>query len=64
MKKITLLLTALFIVSCGNTGDETSDLLKEQKNLISEEITGSNVMLVVKDGKEIYNHIENSSKFL
>jgi len=62
MKKITLLLTALFIVSCGNTVDETSALQKEQKNLISEEITGSNVMLVVKDGKEIYNHIENSGK--
>jgi len=31
--------------------EKTSALLKEQKNLISDEITGSNVMLVVKDGK-------------
>jgi CubicO group peptidase (beta-lactamase class C family) len=32
-----------------------------QKNLIEEEITGSNVALVYKDGKVAYHHIENTN---
>ena len=31
-----------------------------QKKLISNEITGSNVAMVYKDGKVVYHHIENS----
>ena len=62
MKKLQNIFFILFILSCGNTSDEASTLIKEQQNLISEEITGSNAMLVVKDGKTIFNHIENSGK--
>ncbi len=62
MQKTILFLTILLVVSCGGPVDNVAYLKKEQQNLIKEEITGSNVFLVVKDGKQIYSHTENSGK--
>ena len=57
MRKISLLI--IFIVIGCNVPDPIAEY---QLSLISEEITGSNVFKVVKDGKVIYNQTVNSGK--
>ena len=57
MRKISLLI--IFIVIGCNAPDPIAEY---QLSLISEEITGSNVFKVVKDGKVIYNQTVNSGK--
>ena len=57
MRKLSLLL--IFIVFGCNTTDPITDY---QLSLISEEITGSNIFKVVKNGEVIYNKILNSGK--
>ena len=60
MKKYILLLT-LFVIAC-NSDIEQNHILKFQKNLIDSEQTGSNVAMVYKDDKLVYNKIFNSKK--
>ena len=57
MRKISLLI--IFIVIGCNVPDPIAEY---QLSLISEEITGSNVFKVVKDGEVIYNKTVNSGK--
>ena len=47
----------LFFQTIFSQFEEVKDF---QKKLISNEITGSNVAMVYKDGKVVYHHIENS----
>tara|TARA_B100000287_G_scaffold317264_1_gene300976 strand:+ start:1234 stop:2466 length:1233 start_codon:yes stop_codon:yes gene_type:complete len=57
-----LILSAILILAgCSKTNDENK-ILSFQKKLISDELTGSNVAMVVKDGEIIYNQIVNSEK--
>jgi len=57
MRKISLLII-FFVFGC-NTSDP---VIEYQKSLISQEITGSNIFKVVRDGELIYNQIVNSNK--
>ena len=60
MKKTLLFVATLFIIGCQS---ETKDPITEyQKSLIGDEVTGSNIFKLVKDGEVIYEHIENSGK--
>jgi CubicO group peptidase (beta-lactamase class C family) len=58
MKKI--ILTFFFFASITNVYSQFEKIETFQKDLIEDEITGSNVALVFKDDKVIYHHIENS----
>jgi CubicO group peptidase (beta-lactamase class C family) len=57
MKKIIIF---FFFASIGNVYSQFEKIETFQKKLIEDEITGSNVALVFKDGKILYHHIENS----
>ena len=61
MKKIiyfTLLI--LITISCQNPSQNDNPILKFQKNLVKQGVTGSNVTQVFKDGEIIYSNIANS----
>jgi CubicO group peptidase (beta-lactamase class C family) len=58
MKKI--ILTFFFFTSISNVYSQFENIETFQKNLIEDEITGSNVALVFKDGEVRYHHIENT----
>jgi CubicO group peptidase (beta-lactamase class C family) len=57
MKKIIIF---FFFASICNVYSQFEKIETFQKNLIEDEITGSNVALVFKDGEVIYHHIENT----
>jgi CubicO group peptidase (beta-lactamase class C family) len=58
MKKIIFLF--FFFASISNVYSQFEKIETFQKNLIEDEVTGSNVALVFKDGEVIYHHIENT----
>jgi CubicO group peptidase (beta-lactamase class C family) len=58
MKKI--LLPFFFFAFISNVYSQFEKIETFQKNLIEDEITGSNVALVFKDGEILYHHIENT----
>ena len=61
IKKTLLFVLTLFLIGCQS---ETNDPITEyQKSLINDEITGSNVFKLVKEGEVVYEHIENSGKY-
>jgi CubicO group peptidase (beta-lactamase class C family) len=61
MKKTILLsLIISVILGCSHTFDNS--ILKFQKELIASETTGSNVAMIFKDGKVVYNEIVNSNE--
>ena len=61
IKKTLLFVLTLFVIGCQS---ETIDPITEyQKSLINDEITGSNVFKLVKEGEVVYEHIENSGKY-
>ena len=61
IKKTLLFVATLFVIGCQS---ETIDPITEyQKSLINDEITGSNVFKLVKEGEVVYEHIENSGKY-
>ena len=60
MKKYLVFLT-FFILSC-DSDIQQNQILKFQKNLVDIEQTGSNVAMVYKDDKIVYNEIFNSQK--
>lgn len=61
IKKTLLFVLTLFVIGCQS---ETKDPITEyQKSLINNEITGSNVFKLVKEGEVVYEHIENSGKY-
>tara|TARA_B100000963_G_scaffold361594_1_gene398002 strand:+ start:1989 stop:3185 length:1197 start_codon:yes stop_codon:yes gene_type:complete len=55
------LICLLFFI-CALSFSQFDDVKLLQKKFISEEITGSNVALVYKEGKVVYINIENSGK--
>ncbi|MGK0126776.1 MAG: CubicO group peptidase (beta-lactamase class C family), partial [Candidatus Azotimanducaceae bacterium] len=57
MKKIIIF---FFFASICNVYSQFEKIETFQKNLIEDEVTGSNVALVFKDGEILYHHIENS----
>jgi CubicO group peptidase (beta-lactamase class C family) len=58
MKKI--ILTFIFFAFISNVYSQFEKIETFQKNLIEDEVTGSNVALVFKDGEVLYHHIENT----
>jgi CubicO group peptidase (beta-lactamase class C family) len=58
MKKI--LLPFFFFAFISNVYSQFEKIETFQKNLIEDEVTGSNVALVFKDGEVLYHHIENT----
>ena len=52
----------LLIIISGCTQSFNNSILKFQNDLITSEKTGSNVAMVFKDGKIVYNEIVNSGK--
>ena len=60
MKSIYLILLTI-IIGCNQSYNENS-ILKFQNNLIESERTGSNVAMVFKNNKIVYNEIVNSGK--
>ena len=58
MKKI--ILTFFFFAFISNVYSQFEKIETFQKNLIEDEVTGSNVALVFKDGEVLYHHIENT----
>ena len=60
MKKYIVLLI-FFMFSC-NSNIEQNHIQKFQKNLVDSEQTGSNIAMVFKDDKIVYNNIFNSQK--
>jgi CubicO group peptidase (beta-lactamase class C family) len=58
MKKI--ILTFFFFAFISNLYSQFEKIETFQKNLIEDEVTGSNVALVFKDGEVVYHHIENT----
>jgi CubicO group peptidase (beta-lactamase class C family) len=58
MKKI--ILTFFFFAFISNVYSQFEKIETFQKNLIEDEVTGSNVALVFKDGEILYHHIENT----
>ena len=59
MKSLNLI---LLIIISGCTQSFNNSILKFQNDLITSEKTGSNVAMVFKDGKIVYNEIVNSGK--
>lgn len=59
MKSLNLI---LLIIISGCTQSFNNSILKFQNDLIISEKTGSNVAMVFKDGKIVYNEIVNSGK--
>jgi CubicO group peptidase (beta-lactamase class C family) len=57
MKKIIIF---FFFASICNVHSQFEKIETFQKNLIEDEVTGSNVALVFKDGEVLYHHIENT----
>ena len=57
MKIYIYIISFLLFQTVFSQFEEVKDF---QKKLISNEITGSNVAMVYKDGKVVYHHIENS----
>ena len=61
MKKIILFVSFL-ILSCNSDLKSDNPILNFQNELIENEVTGSNVFKMVKEGKVIYNQVVNSGK--
>tara|TARA_Y100000996_G_scaffold145845_1_gene112256 strand:+ start:746 stop:1897 length:1152 start_codon:yes stop_codon:yes gene_type:complete len=59
MKSLNII---LLIIISGCTQSFNNSILKFQNDLITSEKTGSNVAMVFKDGKIVYNEIVNSGK--
>ena len=59
MKSLNII---LLIIISGCTQSFDNSILKFQNDLITSEKTGSNVAMVFKDGKIVYNEIVNSGK--
>ena len=65
---LTSLVTATTLAAVAPTDDGgispnlSEDLRRAQASFIEDEITGSNIVVVVKDGQEIYRSVENSGK--
>jgi len=60
MKKYIALL--IFLITSCNSNNEKNNILEFQKNLVNTEQTGSNIAMVFKDDKIVYNNIFNSEK--
>jgi len=60
MKKSIALL--IFLITSCNSNNEKNNILEFQKNLVNTEQTGSNIAMVFKDDKIVYNNIFNSEK--
>lgn len=60
MKKHIALL--IFLITSCNSNNEKNNILEFQKNLVNTEQTGSNIAMVFKDDKIVYNNIFNSEK--
>jgi len=58
MKRNSLLIA--FIFACQIVLGQYEEVKTFQQKLIANEITGSNVAMIFKDGKTVYHHIENS----
>ena len=50
------------IPTIGHTADKTYAIRQFQKMLIEDEITGSNVLMIYRDGKRIYHEAVQSGK--
>lgn len=59
MKKLILL---IFLITSCNSNIEKNSILEFQKNLIKTEQAGSNIAMVFKEDKIVYNNIFNSEK--
>ena len=59
MKKIYLLLT---LISLSLSCHDENPIVKFQKELITNEITGSNIAAVFQDDSLVYKHVMNSGK--
>ena len=55
---------SLFIAlpTTGHTADKSDAIRQFQKSLIDDEITGSNVVMIHRDGKRIYHKAVQSGK--
>lgn len=60
MKKILCLVSFILFTFTQLVFSQFENINSFQKKLIQNEITGSNVAMVYKDGKVVYHHIENS----
>ena len=54
---IMIIIIFFFFASICNVYSQFEKIETFQKNLIEDEITGSNVALVFKDGEILYHHI-------
>ena len=56
----SVLSICFFLISISSAYSQFEAIQSYQKNLITDEVTASNVALVFQDGEVIYHHIENS----
>ncbi len=66
MPRHLLTICILFISASTSAGDlnpeMTDELIRVQESLIEDEVTGSNIVLVWQDGKEIHRSVRNSTR--
>ena len=61
----TTLLSIVFFAALPtaiNASDSADAIRKYQKSLIEDEITGSNVVMIYRDGKPVYHGVVQSGK--
>ena len=64
MKNFIIILFSTLSICCNNINkvENENKILEFQKTLIEDEVTGSNIAMVFKDGHIVYKEVINSGK--